>query len=84
MLPGFQQRVQEEVMRAFEEVKSYQKIRRLAVKVRFIRSVFAPNCVAWVGGMWMFTSLCLFWRVDQADVSCHLIRISCGSSQDCN
>ncbi|TPX70701.1 hypothetical protein SpCBS45565_g01568 [Spizellomyces sp. 'palustris'] len=50
MLPGFQQRLQEEIMHAFEDLKQYQKLRRLAIKVKIVQSVFAPNSMAWVGG----------------------------------
>ena len=50
MLPGFQDRLTEQILRAVEDFPKYQRLRRMAPRLRFLRSVFMGNTAAWVGG----------------------------------
>ncbi|TPX57082.1 hypothetical protein PhCBS80983_g04099 [Powellomyces hirtus] len=50
MLPGFSQRLLQEIRATLEEAKTYQSIRKLAEMIQCRKSVFAPNCAAWIGG----------------------------------
>ncbi|KAJ3261929.1 Actin- protein 10, partial [Borealophlyctis nickersoniae] len=50
MLPGFQDRLHEQILRALEDMKRYEKLRRIAIKIRFVKSIFTANSAAWVGG----------------------------------
>ncbi|KAI9088321.1 actin family [Phlyctochytrium arcticum] len=49
MMPGFLVRYQDELMHAIEERPRYQKLKRLAAKVKLAHPVFASSCMAWIG-----------------------------------
>ncbi|KAJ3219637.1 hypothetical protein HDU67_000125 [Dinochytrium kinnereticum] len=52
MLPGFQPRLMEHMQHLLENSANseYSKIKRLSIKVKFVKTVFMPNCLSWVGG----------------------------------
>ncbi|KAI8801925.1 actin family [Cladochytrium replicatum] len=50
MFPGFHERLQKHIEQAQEENDRYKKFRKLQSRLRILRSVFTPNCAAWIGG----------------------------------
>ncbi|KAJ1562450.1 hypothetical protein HK405_012035 [Cladochytrium tenue] len=50
MLPGFQARLQEQLQLFLEERKMYNRLRRLAPRLKFLRTVYPQNIAQWVGG----------------------------------
>ncbi|KAJ3109358.1 hypothetical protein HDU96_007246 [Phlyctochytrium bullatum] len=50
MLPGFQARLMEHLVQLLENNPQYSRIKRLAAKVKFLKTVFMPNCLTWIGG----------------------------------
>ncbi|KAJ3417476.1 Actin- protein 10 [Chytridiales sp. JEL 0842] len=50
MLPGFQTRLLDDMIHLLQDNKKYAKIGQLGGKFKFIKTVFAPNCAAWIGG----------------------------------
>ncbi|KAJ3088322.1 hypothetical protein HK102_009040 [Quaeritorhiza haematococci] len=53
MMTGFRQRLYEQLLQLVEENKRYLKLRRLQMRIRFLRSVFVPNIASWIGGSLM-------------------------------
>jgi actin-related protein 10 len=50
MIPGFQSRLHDHMRHLLDEDKQYDTIKRLGGKLKFIKTVFMPNCAAWIGG----------------------------------
>jgi len=55
MIPGFKMRFKQEVKKMIETIPEFEELKQLRKMVKIPDSIYAPNCLAWVGASIMMS-----------------------------